>query len=129
MLKDCRVHATLPVSDLTRAREFYENILAIPPKTELPSGVFYDCGESTRFVLSKSAGRSAGAHTQMAFVTGDILSEVKSLKARGVDFVDYDTPAIKTVDSIADVGPLKAAWFEDTEGNLIAIMEPVEPLH
>jgi catechol 2,3-dioxygenase-like lactoylglutathione lyase family enzyme len=128
MLKDCRVHTTLPVSDLARAREFYESVLGIPPTTELPSGVFYDCGERTRFALSKSAGASSGAHTQMAFVTNDILSEVQSLKTRGVEFVDYDTDAIKTVDSIADVGPLKAAWFKDTEGNVVAIMEPVEPL-
>jgi catechol 2,3-dioxygenase-like lactoylglutathione lyase family enzyme len=128
MLKSCRVHTVLPVSDLDRAREFYENTLKIPPNAELGSGVFYDCGERTRFVLSKSAAPSSGAHTQMAFVTDDIASEVKDLKARGVVFEEYDTPAIRTVDSIADVGPLRAAWFKDTEGNVVAIMEPVEPL-
>jgi catechol 2,3-dioxygenase-like lactoylglutathione lyase family enzyme len=128
MLESCRVHTTLPVADLNRAREFYENALGIPPKTELPSGVFYDCAESTRFVLSKSGGGSSGAHTQMAFVTDDIVSEIKDLKARGVVFEEYDTPTMRTVDSIADVGPLKAAWFKDTEGNVVAIMEPAEPL-
>ena len=128
MLKSRRVHTTLPVSDLNRARQFYEDVLGIPPRTELPSGVFYDCGEGTRFALSKSAGGSSGAHTQMAFVTDDIVNEVKDLKVRGVVFVEYDTPTIRTVNSIADVGPLKAAWFKDTEGNVVAIMEPLEPL-
>jgi hypothetical protein len=32
------------------------------------------------------------------------------------------------VDSIADGGALKAAWFSDTDGNLLAIMQPTEPL-
>jgi catechol 2,3-dioxygenase-like lactoylglutathione lyase family enzyme len=128
MLKSCRVHTTLPVSDLNRARRFYETALGIPPRTELPSGVFYDCGERTKFALSKSAGGSSGTHTQIAFVTDDIVSEVKDLKVRGVVFEEYDTPTMRTVNSIADVGPLKAAWFRDTEGNVIAIMEPVEPL-
>jgi catechol 2,3-dioxygenase-like lactoylglutathione lyase family enzyme len=128
MLKNCRVHTVLPVSDLDRAREFYENTLKIPPKAELGSGVFYDCGERTRFALSKSAGRSSGGHTQMGFVTDDIVTEVTDLKARGVVFEEYDTPAIRTVDGIADVGQLRAAWFKDTEGNVVAIMEPVEPL-
>ena len=55
----------------------------------------------------------------MAFVTDDIASEVKGLRARGVLFEEYTTPAITTMDSIADVGSLKAAWFKDIEGNLV----------
>jgi len=63
-LKSCRVHTTLPVSDLARARVFYENALGIPPTNELPSGIFYECGDRTRFVLSQTAGKPSGAHTQ-----------------------------------------------------------------
>jgi hypothetical protein len=29
---------------------------------------------------------------------------------------------------MADQGTLKAAWFKDTEGNLLAIMEPSQPI-
>ena len=128
MLKICRVHTTLPTADLARARAFYENTLGIPPKTELPSGIFYDCGEGTRFVLSQTAGKPSGAHTQMAFVVEDIDSEVQELKFRGVVFEHYDFPGLKTVEGIVNRSALKAAWFKDTDGNLLAIMEPVEPL-
>ncbi len=38
MLKGCRVHTTLPVSDLARARAFYEDTLGIPPTVEWPLG-------------------------------------------------------------------------------------------
>src|SRR5215207_6045314 len=88
MLKSCRVHTTLPTADLARARGFYENTLGIPPKTELPSGIFYDCGEGTRFVLSETAGKPSGAHTQMAFIVEDIESEVEELKSRVRDVRD-----------------------------------------
>lgn len=128
MLKACRVHTTLPVTDLGRASDFYENTLGISPIAEWPSGVFFDCGERTRFVLSQSSGQSSATFTQMAFVTDDIVNEVKELRSRGVIFEEYDTPAIKTVDGVADRGLLKAAWFKDTEGNLLAIMQPAEPL-
>jgi catechol 2,3-dioxygenase-like lactoylglutathione lyase family enzyme len=127
MLANCRVHTTLPVSDLARARAFYEHELAIPPATELPTGVFYNCGDGTRFVLSQSAGTASGAHTQMAFVVDDIVAVVKDLRSRGVVFEEYDTPAFKTVDGIADRGVLKAAWVKDPDGNLLAIMQPGEP--
>ena len=128
MLMRCRVHTTLPTGDLARARAFYEDTLGIPPRAELPSGVFYDCGEGTRFVLSATAGRPSGAHTQMAFVVEDIENEVEELKSRGVVFEDYDLPALKTVKSIFHGPALKAAWFKDTDGNVLAIMQPVEPL-
>ena len=128
MLSNCRVHTTLPVADLARARVFFEDTLGIPSKTELPSGVFYDCGEGTRFVLSQTAGKPSGAHTQMAFVVEDIESEVQELKSRGVVFEEYDLPGMKTVEGIVHRPALKAAWFKDTDGNLLAIMQPASPL-
>ncbi len=128
MLKSCRVHTTLPTADLARARGFYENTLGIPPKTELPSGIFYDCGEGTRFVLSQTAGQPSGAHTQMAFIVEDIESEVEELRSRGVVFEDYNLPGLKTVEGIVHRPALKVAWFKDTDGNLLAIMQPIEPL-
>jgi hypothetical protein len=94
----------------------------------LPTGVFYNCGDGTRFVLSQTAGKASGAHTQMAFVVDDIVAVVKDLRSRGVVFEEYDTPAFKTVDGIADRGMLKAAWVKDPDGNLLAIMQPGQPL-
>jgi hypothetical protein len=41
-------------------------------------------------------------------------------------FEEYDYPTMKTVDGIFDSGDLKAAWFKDSEGNMIGIMQPVE---
>lgn len=124
MLSRCRVHTTLPVSDLADARVFYEDTLGIPPAAELPSGVFYECGEGTRFVLSQTTGRPSGSHTQMAFVVEDIVAEVEELRSRGVVFEEYDLPGLVTVGGIVDRGFLKAAWFKDADGNLIALMQP-----
>jgi catechol 2,3-dioxygenase-like lactoylglutathione lyase family enzyme len=128
MLMTCRVHTTLPVSDLGRCAVFYEDTLGIPPTTELPTGIFFECGEHTRFVLSQTAGKLSDAHTQMAFVVDDIVSEVRELKSRGAVFEEYDSPGLRTLDGIADAGLLKAAWLKDTEGNLLAIMQPLHPL-
>jgi catechol 2,3-dioxygenase-like lactoylglutathione lyase family enzyme len=128
MLKDCRVQNTLPVADLARARIFYEKELGLSAALELPTGVFYACGAGTRFAVSNSAGVASGAHTQMAFVVDDILTEVRELRSQGVVFEEYELPGLKTVDGIADQGTLKAACFKDTEGNLLAIMEPSQPI-
>jgi uncharacterized cupin superfamily protein len=46
-----------------------------------------------------------------------------SLRARGVKFEEYDTPGLKTKDGIATAGGAKSAWFKDTEGNIMAIVQ------
>ncbi|HEY9376266.1 MAG TPA: hypothetical protein VIQ02_04125 [Jiangellaceae bacterium] len=77
--------------------------------------------------MSRSAGVASGTHTQMAFVVDDIVTEVRELRSQGVVFEEYDLPGLKTVDGIADQGTLKAAWFKDGNGNLLAIMESSRP--
>jgi hypothetical protein len=57
------------------------------------------------------------------------LKEVAELKAKGIEFEEYSTQQLKSVNSIADVnsiaeyGVLKGAWFNDTEGNNIEIAQ------
>ena len=123
MLKDCRVFTTLPVTDPARARRFYAEKLGLTP-TE-PDGDFYECGGGTRFVISKMAFKPGG-HTQMVFAVNDLADSLRELTRKGVVFEEYDYPTMKTVDGIFDAGDLKAAWFKDSEGNMIGLMQPVE---
>jgi hypothetical protein len=55
----------------------------------------------------------------------DVEREVAELKKRGVVFEDYDTPGMKTVNGILTAGGAKAAWFKDSEGNILAIVQDV----
>jgi len=68
-------------------------------------------------------GFKPGGHTQMSFQVEDVAAVVKQLKAKGVVFEEYDFPTLKTVDSIAVRPDFKAAWFKDSEGNVIGIAQ------
>jgi catechol 2,3-dioxygenase-like lactoylglutathione lyase family enzyme len=121
MLANCRIHSTLPASDLERARRFYAEKLGLTPEQEEPGGLLYRCGEGSLFPLFPSQGEASGTHTQAGWITNDIEAEVADLKARGVVFEEYDTPGLKTVNSIATAGSDKVAWFKDSEGNLLVV--------
>jgi catechol 2,3-dioxygenase-like lactoylglutathione lyase family enzyme len=124
MLANCRIHSTLPATDLERAKRFYAEKLGLTPEKEEPGGLFYRCGGGTLFLLYPSQGAASGTHTQAGWLTNnDIEAEVADLKARGVVFEEYDTPDLKTVNSIATVGPDKVAWFKDSEGNLLVLVQ------
>jgi catechol 2,3-dioxygenase-like lactoylglutathione lyase family enzyme len=123
MLPDRRAHATLPVNDLDGTRAFYEDVLGFRPLEVTPSSVLYRAGEGSVFALSRSSGKASGTHTQIGFTVMDIDAEVADLKRRGVTFLEYDLPSLKTVDSIAQTGPNRAAWFLDPEGNMIGVVQ------
>ncbi|HEY0454067.1 VOC family protein [Actinophytocola sp.] len=132
MLGDAEVATRLPARNLKRARAFYADKLGLEPAEERPGGLLYRCG-ATRFALFESAGAACGEHTQMAFEVRDIEAVVDELRRRGVVFEDVDVPGLRTVDHIADVQGNypsagvgeRAAWFRDSEGNLLGIGQPI----
>ena len=123
MLTDCRVHTTIPAADMDRARRWYEEKLGFQPLERLPTGLMYRAGDDTRFVLYPSATAGMAPQTVMGFVAADIEAEVRDLKGRGVVFEDYDYATMKTVDSIATRNNVRSAWFKDSEGNIIGIVQ------
>ena len=133
MLEISDVAARIPARDLERAGAFYAEKLGLTPVEERPGGLRYECGTSS-FSLFQSAGRASGAHTQMAWEVDDIEATVAALRARGVEFEEYDSPGLQTVDGIAAVegnypsrGGVgeRAAWFRDSEGNLLGIGQAI----
>ena len=132
MLKGGRVATRLPAQDLDRARRFYSEKLGLEPREERPGGLLYGVG-GCEFALFESAGTSPGEFTQMGWEVDDIDATVAELSARGVVFEEVDLPGLKTVDGIAEVAgnyPSKggkgerAAWFRDSEGNMLGIGQP-----
>jgi len=123
MLKDLRTHTTLPAADLERAKRFYAEKLGLVPATEAPGGLFYVLAGGTRFVLYPTPNPTRGGHTQIGFSTSDIRKEVAELRARGVVFEEYDLPEFKTEDAVATTGPNLTAWFKDSEGNTIGLVQ------
>jgi catechol 2,3-dioxygenase-like lactoylglutathione lyase family enzyme len=131
------VATRLPAQDLERARAFYSEKLGLEPSDERPGGLLYRCAHG-EFALFASAGAPSGSHTQMAWEVKDIEATVAELEARGLVFEEYDLPGLVTVSGIAEVSgnyPSKgsvgerAAWFRDSEGNLIGIGEPIRETH
>ncbi len=123
MLSSAHCNAVLPAADLDRARRFYEETLGFIPSDVQPGGVFYNTAGSTRFLVFPSSGRASGSHTQIGFQVDDIAAEVADLRSRGVVFETYDMPAFDRQTMIATFPGLRTAWFKDTEGNLIGIVE------
>ena len=122
MLNGKRSHTTLPAVDLARAKAFYSEKLGLEPASEQAGGNLYETGGGT-FIVFPGSTPSAGAFTQMGFTVDDIEAEVAELKSRGVTFESYDMPNFDPETSIFSPGSVRSAWFKDSEGNLIGIVQ------
>jgi catechol 2,3-dioxygenase-like lactoylglutathione lyase family enzyme len=123
MIKELRTHTTLPAADLNRAKKFYSEKLGLTPAAESEGGIFYEVAGGTRFILYPTPNPTRGGHTQIGFTTGDIEGDVADLRSRGVVFEEYDFPGFKTENGIAQTGATRAAWFKDSEGNMIGLVQ------
>ena len=123
MLQDSPLYAYLPAKDVARARRFYEQTLGLRPAREIAGGVYYEFGRQTAAFLYESPNAGTSKASQAFWHVDDIEREVAALKARGVVFEDYDLPGAKSPSGVLTAGGAKAAWFKDTEGNILAIIE------
>lgn len=123
MLQNAPIFSYVPARDVARAREFYEQKLGLTPKQEIAGGVVFECANGTAFFIYLSEGAGTSKASQAFWEVEDVEAEVAELKARGVIFEQYDVPEMKTENGIATGGGAKAAWFKDTEGNIMAIIQ------
>ena len=119
-LSSSKIAANVPVSDLNRAVAFYREKLGlnVMPMTDWLAIALADDGS----LLALARRPTPPTDQDIAnFTVTDIQGTVKELKGKGVAFENYDLPHLKTVDHIAHQDGFSAAWFKDSEGNLLQI--------
>jgi predicted enzyme related to lactoylglutathione lyase len=124
MLQNAPMYSYIPAKDVTRARKFYEEKLGIKPKQETAGGVVYEFGNGTACLLYPTPNAGTSQASQAFWQVDDIERVVADLKARGVKFEKYDMPEMDE-NGISTAGGAKAAWFKDTEGNIMALIQSV----
>ena len=123
MLQDSPMYAYIPAKDLARARQFYEGKLGFKPKQEINGGVAYEFGGGTACFLYLTPNAGTSQASQAFWSVADVDREIEALKAKGVVFENYDMPGERSPSGAITAGGAKAAWFKDSEGNIMALIQ------
>jgi catechol 2,3-dioxygenase-like lactoylglutathione lyase family enzyme len=131
MLDRFYMNTVLPAQDGDRARAFYRDVLGL----KLMSGpdddpMMFQAGAGTGIVITEIPDRVPADYAVVSFLVEGIEGLVDELAAQGVAFVEPDSStfqgqAATVAGHITDYGPVKSAWFRDTEGNILALNELV----
>lgn len=115
--------ATLPASDLERAKRFWHDVFGIDPvRGDLGGETYLIGGVGVLVYESQFAGTNKA--TAFSIMTDDLDRDMAALRAKGVSFHDYDLPGLKTENGVIDMEGERGAWFDDSEGNIIALAQP-----
>jgi methylmalonyl-CoA/ethylmalonyl-CoA epimerase len=110
----------IPVHDLERSINFYRDKLGIKFLFQVPKMAFFDCG-GMRLLLSLPEDESEDKQSSILyFSVADINTAHTELSDRGVHFIDGQHLIAKMPDH-----DLWMAFFEDSEGNTLALMSEV----
>ena len=127
-LGDYPAAAVLRAEDIGRAKKFYTEVVGLKlSDAQGPGGEgMFTAGDGSMVVIYERPGMPAPQNTTLGFnIPADKFDEVAAdLRAKGAAFEDYDLPEIglKTTDGIAEFEGTKAAWFRDSEGNIVNIV-------
>jgi catechol 2,3-dioxygenase-like lactoylglutathione lyase family enzyme len=112
---------SVPVTDLQRSTEFYENTLGLERVSGDGSWPEFRLGENVSLYLmdpTNIGARFSGPHTaHVALRVPDVAETRRSLEERGVDF-DGD---------ILDTGVCHMAFFRDPDGNALMLHRRYAP--
>ncbi len=109
----------IPVSDLARAVQFYKNTLGMTFLFEFPHMAFFDCGGVRLLLETVKKGETKDFSTFLLYYqTPDIHGACQRLAEQGVQFHDQPHIVHQT-----DTYNLWMAFFKDSEGNMLALMQ------
>lgn len=122
MQKRSRLIGFLTTSDLSKAREFYEDILGLTYISENPFAIIFDA-DGTMLRIQKVDHVDRREYTVLGWSVDDIKKEIRTLNERGISFIRY-----KGMNQDGDgvwISPDKAkvVWFKDPDGNTLSLTE------
>lgn len=124
MLQQFPMYAYIPAKDLARARRFYEDKVGLKPQQETNGGVVYASAGGTACFLYPTPNAGTSQASQAFWSVQDVDGLIAQLQARGVVFETYDDmPGERSPAGAVIAGGAKAAWFKDSEGNIMALIE------
>jgi catechol 2,3-dioxygenase-like lactoylglutathione lyase family enzyme len=123
MLSDHAAIPVLAVTDMDKARGFYEGTLGFTGTSDVPEGVVYRTSNGG-FLVYPSAYAGTNKATAISFqLSADAFdAEVDALRAAGVAFQTFDLPGDATwTDGVLSDGGMRAVWFADPDGNVLNV--------
>ncbi|MGN6202594.1 MAG: VOC family protein [Solirubrobacterales bacterium] len=124
MLGESKATSGFAVSDLNKAREFYEGTLGLGVEViDAEHGLTrLKLADECDVLMYLSADMRPASYTMLNFEVDDIDATVDDLVARGVTIERYEGFEHDAKGIVRGPGP-QIAWFKDPSGNVLSVLQ------
>ena len=119
MLKDIDSTAIVAVTDLSRAKDFYQNKLGLELTQGDDSVLSFKTGKTTLVVYVSDYAGTNKANAVVWGVGAEIEAIVADLAAKGISSEHYPDMGLDYANGIHSSGGFKMVWFKDPDGNIL----------
>jgi catechol 2,3-dioxygenase-like lactoylglutathione lyase family enzyme len=124
MFKNAKAFSSFSVSDLKKAKEFYNKTLGLEV-SDVNGLLRLHIEDSNDVLIYSKPNHTPADFTVLNFPVTDVEKVVDELSEKGVKFEIYNEPNLKTDEK----GILRGgdsptiAWFKDPAGNILSVIE------
>lgn len=125
MIQRERIFSSFSAEDTDEAYFFYKNVLGLQVEKEEMSILTISINEGMRIIIYPKQDHVPATFTVLNIPVTDIEDAVDELSKKGISFLQYDMPYIKTDQKgIARIenGPSQA-WFTDPSKNILSLIQ------
>jgi catechol 2,3-dioxygenase-like lactoylglutathione lyase family enzyme len=123
MFKNNQAFSGFSVNDISKAREFYGQVLGMDV-TEINGMLELRIANGSKVLIYPKPNHIPATYTILNFPVKDVEQAVDELGKAGVRFEIYNEPDFKTDEKgIARGGGPNIAWFKDPAGNILSVLE------
>jgi predicted enzyme related to lactoylglutathione lyase len=125
MIQRDKIFSGFSAENTDEAYFFYKNVLGLEVEKGMMSVLTLKINEGMNIIIYPKQDHVPASYTVMNIPVTDMEDAVEELRKKGVSFLHYDLPYIKTNEKgIAHVenGPTHA-WFTDPSGNIISLIQ------
>lgn len=132
MFRDTPAFSGFSVDDISKARQFYGEILGLEideePKPEMPI-LGLKLGSGAKVVIyAKGSEHQPATYTILNFPVENIDKAISELEEKGIEFIKYDNPNLPQDEKGVlrglsnNMGP-DITWFKDPAGNVLSVLQ------
>ncbi|MDH5834818.1 VOC family protein [Luteimonas kalidii] len=122
MLKHKTSSAIVAVSDLARARDFYEGTLGLQLDGDGSGEVLTFRTGDTWLVVYPSKGLRPGTGNAVVWSGGDDVAAIaEDLRGKGLRLEEYPDMGMRIEDGVHLDDGFAAIWFKDPDGNVLHV--------
>lgn len=122
MLGTSHLVAFVPVTDPTRAKAFYVDVLGLTVLEDTPFALVCD-GSGTTLRITPVGELTPQLFTVVGWEVDDIDATCRSLVDAGVDLMQVDGIDQDELGVWTTPGDDRVAWFHDPDGNVLSISQ------